>query len=280
MTSLPNPKDRGRKGSFDGPEISSATIVIAGLARSPQHSLLALTHALIGVPGLSSYKIQLQYHLIEGCRKDRSDKRSLEQLVGKQRLPAVPQTLETYPDHPESFGTAEIEARAAVLRNPYSRHSLKSVNNHLRLLGLLNTISPVVNTDLVIFARADLVPVGDVNLEPFLELARTCVVTPSWHTWGGVNDRFAMMPRSLQSIYFERVGLAMSHMQTGLPIHGETFLAKALAGIRVASVIESQFARCQSGGAVKNENFHATRHVARQAFIRFQERWDNSKGIP
>lgn len=252
-------------------KVQTVSVVIAGFPRCPQISLPRLAGSLERSLSPLPYKLDFRYHLIMATQPEGAHREELLQTLAKTSTDRTGVDVKTYTDKPSSFGTAEMERFSSLIRNPYPRHSRKSVTNHLRLIGLLSRICPELDGDVNIFIRADLVPVGPIHLERYISLAHDSIVTPSWHTWGGVNDRVAIVPQHLTAKYFDRLSAAGESLRSGQPIHGETFLAKVLEDTSVRAVIADKFARTTFGGGVRKENFSQRRHWLRKYLINFDD---------
>jgi hypothetical protein len=251
--------------------VKTVSVVIAGFPRCPQSSLPRLAGALERSLSPLPYKFDFRYHLILGTESEGANRDELVDTLAKTSTDRMGVAVKTYTDHPSSFGTAEMERLSSRLRNPYPRHPRQSVNNHLRLLGLLARVVPELDSDVNIFIRADLVPIGPIHLERYISLAHDSIVSPSWHTWGGVNDRVAVVPQHLTAKYFGRLSAAGDLLRSGQPLHGETFLAKVLEETPVRAVIEDKFARTTFGGGVRKENFSQRRHWLRRYLVIFDD---------
>ena len=57
-----------------------------------------------------------------------------------------------------------------------------------------------------------------------------CALAPYWGGYGGVNDRFAIMPYALSRDYFRTFHRIEKFMAEGAPLHPETLLALSLGG--------------------------------------------------
>jgi hypothetical protein len=212
---------------------------------------------------LLPYQTDFRYHLIKGWQSKDFDGGSLEEGLRMAAVSPGRAEVTLYDDQPSSFGTEEIEKLASRLRNPYPRHSRESIHHHLRLLGLLSRIASGLDSDINIFIRADLVPVGTVSFKKYLAPASDSIITPNWHTWGGVNDRVAIVPKKFKDVYFGRLAAAHEFLRSGRPVHGETFLSSALGNTPVSAVIDDKFARTTSAGQIRKEDFSRGRHPLR-----------------
>ncbi len=251
--------------------VKTVSVVIAGFPRCPQFSLPRLAGALERSLSRLPFKFDFRYHLILSTESEGANRDELIETLAKTSTDRMGVYVKTYTDQPSSFGTAEMERLSSRLRNPYPSHSRKSVTNHLRLVGLLSRIFPELDGEVNIFIRADLVPVGPIHLERYILLAHDSIITPSWHTWGGVNDRVAIVPQHLTAKYFDRLSAAGESLRSGQPIHGETFLAKVLEDTSVRAVIADKFARTTFGGGVRKENFSQRRHWLRKYLINLDD---------
>ena len=87
----------------------------------------------------------------------------------------------------------------------------------------------------VIFMRPDVVFKTPLK-ESYLSLAKrnTCVV-PGFHSWGGVNDRFAICPLPVAKRYGTRFNGLLDYSKTRKP-HSETYLKHVLQGIHIRKI--------------------------------------------
>lgn len=77
-------------------------------------------------------------------------------------------------------------------------------------------------------------------------------LTPWWGTYGGVNDRFAVLSRSAAKAYFEAWDKLPEMLADGCPIHPETIIhtAMARAGITISPTLAAEFAARRADGSL------------------------------
>lgn len=71
--------------------------------------------------------------------------------------------------------------------------------------------------------------------------------TPWWSTWGGVNDRMAIMGTDAAAPYFSTFSERFALWNLGCPLHPETMLKGALelAGVRIIPKLRAEFRICR-----------------------------------
>lgn len=67
------------------------------------------------------------------------------------------------------------------------------------------------------------------SIEPLEQLQPDVLFVPAHDNWGGLNDRFAVAPPELMTIYANRFEAIGAYLQEGLFIHPESLLAEHLA---------------------------------------------------
>jgi hypothetical protein len=83
--------------------------------------------------------------------------------------------------------------------------------------------------DYYLFVRPDLEYLDDF---PLLEIisafkGQKNIALPEWHSWGGVNDRFAFADPAAAEIYSDRIEHVLEYCTT-TPLHPEVFLKHTL----------------------------------------------------
>ncbi len=108
-----------------------------------------------------------------------------------------------------------------------------------------------------VFLRPDLLYVDPLEIGDFVRqhAAGKSVCLPSWHSWGGLNDRFAIASPAAAAAYATRLDVVNSYCQT-MPLHPERLLAHALgeAGVTV-TFTAARARRVRATGHVVEEDF-------------------------
>ena len=122
-----------------------------------------------------------------------------------------------------------------------------------------------------IFVRPDLEILSEINWSFYFDLLNKkprryafgntegVALLPSWHSWDGLNDRFALCSRGNASIaYANRFDSLLPYIKMSRhPLHPETFLLHVLQSSRVEAIpiISTCMARIRSNGESQNEDF-------------------------
>jgi hypothetical protein len=122
--------------------------------------------------------------------------------------------------------------------------------------------------DYYLFLRPDLLYLDPINVP---ELIRSVggsdgIAIPAWHSFGGLNDRFAFAGAQAARDYANRLELSLTYCEK-YPMHGETFLAFALDRAR-SKVCEFPVRglRVRSNRLIKREQFDVSvRALPKQA---------------
>lgn len=130
--------------------------------------------------------------------------------------------------------------------------------NALRFLFVIKELSLKIrrrNYDLVVFIRPDLELMEAIDVVAYgIEFPRS-VCVPSWHSFGGFNDRFAIGDAISMNVYLSRWDQLRSWLLKGETFHSERYLASALKGLEVNPVISQKLVRVRLGGRRHNETF-------------------------
>ena len=73
------------------------------------------------------------------------------------------------------------------------------------------------------------------DVDRLLALKRDAVLTPSWQTWHGMNDRFAFAPPLMAARFGNRIAL-VKRFVADRPMHSETFARYAMVDVHKASL--------------------------------------------
>lgn len=146
-------------------------------------------------------------------------------------------------------------------------HQFASLHRAWRALELLRPDG----FDAYLFLRADLCyrdPLNFRDLQQYIT-SQNSVLLPAWHSWGGLNDRFALAGPIAARHYALRFERVLEFCRTH-PMHAETFLAWSLAqqGCSVGE-LPIRASRVRSNDVVKDEDFTATRLLMPRHAARF-----------
>ena len=122
-----------------------------------------------------------------------------------------------------------------------------------------------------IFLRPDIEILSDIDIEFNLYLLSRkpkkyafgqtdgVAIFPSWHSWDGLNDRFAMCsPGNAASAYANRFDGMLPYLDISKhPIHPESYLLQSLQSRRVETlpIISTLMARIRANGIPQDEDF-------------------------
>jgi hypothetical protein len=107
----------------------------------------------------------------------------------------------------------------------------------------------------VVFLRPDLLCLDPIDYASHFVHSDGTIVTPSWHQFRGHHDRVAIIHRSAVAAYFQRFNKVREFLETGQPLHAETFLAYSLREYPVLPVMSERFQRVRLGGRLHDEDF-------------------------
>jgi hypothetical protein len=177
---------------------------------------------------------------------------------------------------PVKFG--EQDAEGSIRKN--ALHQLHS----LRRLGQLFEDSGTENVDFILLARPDMryldsLPIQQVlsqlglsglpgvrtirrRFEPVADL-----VAPSWHQWGGLNDRFAIATPTAARSYLNRINLIPAFVRSHAEFQGEALLKFAMErdGVRTTTTW-MRAERVRSDGTVPPLDIPGRKERLRRAF--------------
>lgn len=138
-----------------------------------------------------------------------------------------------------------------------------SINNLLNQLYILksgwNSFKAVSkeNFDAYLFLRPDLLYIDRIDIKNLLNnmTNNNSILLPSWHSWGGVNDRCALARPNAAKYYALRFN-EVKKFSSNNDLHSETFLAWTLEkrGCYIGN-LPLKAKRVRANGYIKNENF-------------------------
>ena len=76
------------------------------------------------------------------------------------------------------------------------------------------------------------------------------LLVPSWGNFGGINDRFAVLSRSLVPQYFGRLEV-LNRWPLDVPLSSEVLLASSMEGASISRSIYAPMARVRLGGRIE-----------------------------
>lgn len=97
-------------------------------------------------------------------------------------------------------------------------------------------------------------------------IGRPEIYTPAWGSFGGVNDRFAMMSGQIAQPYLGRFQHVDAWIEQGRPFDSEKFLASSLRGLTIRRSVYTPMFRIRIGGRVEQADlrfFQTNAPVAR-----------------
>jgi hypothetical protein len=156
------------------------------------------------------------------------------------------------------------EAFAAARQNrDYFENEWVSVKNALHQLASLRRAWSLVSdtlpggVDYFLFVRPDLIYLDQFKLSDIVRgfHGRGNIALPSWHSWGGFNDRFALADATAARHYAERLSLVPEYCAKTV-FHPESFLGYALEKGRCGvCALPVKANRVRADGVIKEEDF-------------------------
>lgn len=159
----------------------------------------------------------------------------------------------------------ELERSAQVylqklsdLEDPYDDdgRSLRNAVVFWQAMAIVGRSIPE-DADVVIFARPDVLYARQVLIALrvfalFLlrKIGRHSLFAPSWGNFGGINDRFAIMSRSLVGRYFGRLEF-LKLWPVDVPLSSERLLAFVMEGTDIRRSIYTPMVRVRIGGRIE-----------------------------
>lgn len=137
-------------------------------------------------------------------------------LVEPQEPALINAMLAAVRAYPDRFGDDYISARNLCFQ-------LRSLD---RLWGLME---PALNEqDWVLFVRPDLLYLDRISVPDLIARMQTAqcdLAVPGWHSWGGLNDRFALANACAAKAYATRLQWLDAALEACNGLHGESLLA-------------------------------------------------------
>ena len=153
--------------------------------------------------------------------------------------------------------TKPILQKASLNGDPWKEVLMpfNSLKNHIRSLYLQKLCFEEFDLgSSVMITRHDLFFHDELFIEP-----KTLkeVNTPSWNTWGGLNDRLAILTGLGVNAYLNRYSKIDEFLRTSNWLHSETFLDWATRDMTRSSQVSTRASRVRLNGLLKDENFSA-----------------------
>lgn len=137
------------------------------------------------------------------------------------------------------------------------KNALLQMYSQSRLLQLIRMID-IDRFGVFCLARSDLLYLDAVpeHIVAAITDGKVDLVTPSWHRWGGLNDRFAFCSRRGAEVYLDRINWVSRFCEAKGYFHPEEILrfSAEQSGI-VLDFTSMRALRVRSTGAVQNEDF-------------------------
>lgn len=136
----------------------------------------------------------------------------------------------------------------------------KSIENSLIYMQALNYCAANCGfqSDVTIVLRPDIRLGGSIWVVPRVlwlalraRLRKPLVLVPAWGSFGGFNDRFAMMSGQLSDLYLRRFDKIPSWLEEGRPFDPESFLAFALSSASVRRAVYAPMFRIRIAGRLE-----------------------------
>ena len=174
------------------------------------------------------------------------DASALELLT--TRFPAARVHIETVlqPTLPEPPRQPEFHAPAAI------KGSVQGILRQLWHLNRVRTFAgSLENFHTVIRLRPDLW--FHRFQRPRLELDNLSCVTPWWGSYGGINDRFAVMGDEAADAYFSTIEHIPPMIAQGCPLHPESLLSRQLElyDVHLSRTLQTEFSTLRANGALE-----------------------------
>jgi hypothetical protein len=208
------------------------------------------------------------HHPASGERRVKLRRRAIKMLdidlqwIEPQSEESVAELLDTamsvpFRDYPDPDGGT----RRNIL---YQMHSLRRVWQMLNVVG-------AQNFDVLLLLRPDIEYIDRIDIHAVDQITSGAVdmVTPSWHQWGGLNDRFAFCNSQAAEVFLTRWDRVADFCRMHDYLHPEQLLHDAVrdAGLRLVTT-EQRALRVRATGETWAEGFRLgkvtrARHRAR-----------------
>lgn len=118
---------------------------------------------------------------------------------------------------------------------------------------------PLDDYDMIIRIRPDLW-FGSFELPRSFCVDDDTAMVPYWGSFGGINDRLALLGQRAARVYFTTYGAITALMDEGCPFHPESLIAARLefGGIRVRRCLETEFGTLRTTGEMRPPEISAS----------------------
>jgi hypothetical protein len=149
-------------------------------------------------------------------------------LLPFDHLILTPQNDEEIAGLLERFKLHDLQSNDSSI---YTHRNL--INQYRSLHAVMQMIQSVEgnDVDIVLFARPDVEYIDElaVNEElPKLLDGSADLLTPTWHRWGGLNDRVSLCSFHAAKVYANRISMLDDVLQVNLPMNAESILLHAI----------------------------------------------------
>lgn len=137
------------------------------------------------------------------------------------------------------------------------KNALLQLYSQSRLLELLS-FAGLDRFDVFCLTRADLLFLDSIPLDAIeaVRAGQVDMITPSWHRWGGFNDRFALCSRKGAEVYLRRIERVEEFCRDKGYFHPEELLQFCAENAELRwRFFDVRAKRVRATGAVRNEDF-------------------------
>jgi len=239
----------------------SVHVHIVGLNRSLSATEASIVSRLIRplsrIPGLKTYTNIVLVRPEGAIANPRSGECGFVETKVPESLSSMPVT---YLDQSVLAYRAQAPAASLLSLGDAYRDGGKSIEFALLyMLALSHSAEMMKQTaDVAIVMRPDVKIAGRLWIGwRVLSLAiksrthRPEIYVPAWGSFGGVNDRFAMMSGQIARPYLGRFEHVDAWIEQGQPFDSEKFLASSLRGLTIRRSIYTPMFRIRIGGRVE-----------------------------
>lgn len=139
----------------------------------------------------------------------------------------------------------------------------KSMRNLLAHFLLLDKAWQSVprEADVIMLIRPDVLWIKPYHPLLALLVGKFVSLFPKWGRFGGINNRFAIMPRKHAETYFSQVRLWREYAERSGGLHAERYLAWLFAPLPRLNTLNPHFVRVRLGGHVVLRDFAQLRAI-------------------
>jgi SAM-dependent methyltransferase len=138
------------------------------------------------------------------------------------------------------------------------RNALQQLHSQRQLGRIISTLG-ASRFDLFCLFRPDLLYLDPMPAETIWEMINNRgfdLLTPGWHAWSGLNDRFAFCSRRGVYAYLDRICLLRQFIHENGMFHSESLLKFAAENAALShDTVDMRARRVRANGTVKEENF-------------------------